>query len=61
MRTAWSSSFRAGMTTIKSTSLSSWGVPQAREPNRMILSGWNWSAICRAYRRITRIGMSAPE
>jgi hypothetical protein len=27
MRKAWATSFRAGMMTIKSTSLSSWGVP----------------------------------
>jgi hypothetical protein len=27
--------------TIKSTSLSSWGVPHACEPNKKICSGWN--------------------
>jgi hypothetical protein len=35
-------------------------VPYAKEPNRMILSGWNSAAMARAYRRITDMGMSAP-
>lgn len=48
MRTAWLTGFAAGITTKRSTSLSVRGVPYAKEPKRMILSGLNLSAICLA-------------
>ena len=50
-----------GMITNKSTSLSSFGVPYACEPNRMILSGLNCSATWRAYLRIAAIGTWSPR
>src|SRR5207253_7827451 len=41
--------------------LSACGVPYACEPNKMILSGWNCSATCRAKRRIAALGTSFPR
>jgi hypothetical protein len=61
IRTAWSISLRAGMTTRMSTSLSECGCPWAYEPNKMIFSGPKRSATSRANRRMTAIGTSAPR
>jgi hypothetical protein len=57
MRTDCSIALRVGITTSRSTSLSSCGVPQAYEPNRMIFAGRNRSAIRRAKRLMADNGI----